>query len=102
MGTGVIARVSDELAQEIEFFAKEDNVDRSTEIRQLLTKAMEEKRIEYALEKYQKREVTLWKAATLAKVPLAMMMSLAAKRHIPLSYDLDDLKDDLKAVQKAK
>lgn len=98
MTTSVIARVSDNIAQDIQFFAHEEQVDRSTEIRRLLALATQHKMIEYALEKYKQRQVTLWKAARLARLPLGEMMRIVAERKIPLQYDVEDLRADFRTV----
>lgn len=52
-----------------------------------------------ALEKYKKRQVSLWKAASIAGIPLADMIQIAAKNKIPISYTKEDLIEDFKAVQ---
>ncbi len=102
MSINIVARVPEEVNVDIDFFAREEQVDKSTEIRRLLAKATHEKKKEYALLKYKNQEVTLWKAATLAKLPLAKMMVLAAQQKIPLQYDQEDLKEDFAAVFKKK
>ena len=98
MTTSVIARVPDDIARDIDFFARAEQVDRSTEIRRLLAQATQQKKIEYALSQYQTRKVTLWKAAKIADLPLTEMMSLAAQHKIPIAYDAQDLQEDFKAV----
>jgi predicted HTH domain antitoxin len=57
---------------------------------------------ELALEKYLKHEVSLVRAAELAKVPVAEFMNLAAERKIPVNYSVEDLKRDFEAALKAK
>ena len=98
MSINIVARVPEEVNADIEFFAKEEQVDKSTEIRRLLAQATHEKSIEYALLKYRNREVTLWKAAKIARVPLSKFMHLAAQQKIPLQYDREDLEEDFAAV----
>ena len=98
MGEGVIARVPKEIKQEIEFFAKHENTDKSDIIRNLLAMAVKHKRLEYALSEYGGRKASLGKAAEIAKVPLSDFMEEAAKRNIPISYSKEDLKRDFKAV----
>lgn len=98
MSINIVARVPEEVSFDIDFFAKEEQVDKSTEIRLLLARATQEKLVDYALLKYKNREITLWKAARMARVPLSKMMTIAAQQKIPLQYDREDLKEDFAAV----
>ena len=98
MSINIVARVPEEVNADIDFFAKEEQVDKSTEIRVLLARATREKIIDYALLKYQNKEVTLWKAAKIARIPLTKMMIIAAQQKIPIQYDQEDLKEDFAAV----
>lgn len=98
MSVNIVARVSEEVNGVIDFFAQEEQVDKSTEIRQLLARATREKMMEYALFKYKNKDITLWKAAKLAKIPLSTMMARAAQQKIPLQYDQEDLKEDFAEV----
>lgn len=95
---GVIARVPEDMKSEIEFFAKEEETDRSSMIRRLLKDALKRKRLEHALEKYRKREVSIGKAAEIAKMPLADFMMEAANRKIHINYTKEQLVKDFKAV----
>ena len=98
MTEGVVARVSKEIKKDIEFFAKQEQTDKSNIIRGLLTSAVKQKRLEYALNEYSRRNVSLGKAAELAKIPISNFMEEAAKRHIPINYTKEDLRRDFKAV----
>lgn len=98
MSINIVARVPEEVSFDIDFFAREEHVDKSTEIRQLLARATQEKMIEYALLKYKNKEVTLWKAAKMARIPLSQIMTIAAQQKIPIQYDQEDLKEDFAAV----
>ena len=94
MADGVIARVPKDIKQDIEFFAKREHTDKSTIIRDLLSLAVKQKRLEYALLGYQKGEVSLGKASEMAKLPLAEFMAHAASRKIPLNYSKEELRRD--------
>lgn len=102
MGETVIIRVDDETAKEIDFFAKQEKLDRSTITRRLLAKALEEKKLEYALERYKKGEITIGKAAEIVKKDLREMMIIPSKRQIPFQYSLKELREDFEAAKKAK
>jgi len=102
MGETVTTRVDDEMAKDVDYFAKQEKVDRSTITRKLLAKALEEKKIDYALEKFKKGEITIGRAAEIAKKDIREMMMVAAKKGIPFQYSLKELREDFEAVKKAK
>ena len=102
MYENVAARVSESLVKDIDFVAKEEKTDKSKVIRELLSEAVKQKLAELALEKYSKKEVSLGRAAELAKMPLADFMIKAAERKIPVNYSKESLERDFKAALKAK
>ena len=102
MAEGVVARVPSEIRKDIEFFAKKEQTDKSSIIRKLLTFAVKQKRLEYALSEYAERRVSLGKAAEFAKMPLADFMMIAAEKKIPINYSIESLEKDFKAALKAK
>jgi len=98
MAEGVVARVPDEIKKDIEFFAKQEQTDKSNIIRKLLTFAVKQKRLEYALKEYAERRVSLGRAAELARMQISDFMEEAAHRHIPINYTKEDIRRDFKAV----
>jgi predicted HTH domain antitoxin len=99
MSEVITARVDDETARRIGFFARIEKLERSAEVRRLLSKALEEAELEYALEKYRKGEITLGKAGKIAGRSVREMMSIAAKREIPFQYSLKELREDFEAAK---
>tara|TARA_B100000315_G_C14434637_1_gene521803 strand:+ start:271 stop:483 length:213 start_codon:yes stop_codon:yes gene_type:complete len=57
-----------------------------------------QEKLELALDKYRKREVSLGKAADIAGVPIVLMMEIAAENKIPINYTKEDLLRDFKAT----
>ncbi|MBI3034974.1 UPF0175 family protein [Candidatus Woesearchaeota archaeon] len=98
MAEGVVARVPNEIRKDIEFFARQEQTDKSTIIRKLLTSAVKQKKLDYALKEYADMKVSLGRAAELAKLPVSDFMEEAAKHHIPVNYTKEDLRRDFKAV----
>ena len=98
MGSTITTRVSDELAKDIEFFTDLEKLDKSTMTRKLLSDAVEEKLIKHAIEKYKNSEVTLWGAASIARVPLRKIMKEVRDQKIPMQYSLKNLHEDFQAV----
>jgi len=95
----ITTRIPAEAAEAIGFFTRQEHLDRSTLVRQLLLSALEEKKIEYALQQYKEGEITIGKAAEVAGVPLRKMMRIASAQGIPFQYSVSDLEKDFKAAQ---
>jgi len=96
----ISTRISDKLARDLRKIAKEEQCSRATVIRKLLTKAVKEWKIEYALKLYCEGKVTLWRAARLAEASLREMMEKAAQKGIEFRYTEKDFKEDLQAALK--
>jgi len=94
MTTPIAARVEDPIARDIEFFSKTEKLDKSAVIRRLLTKAIQEEKIELALGKYRKNEISIARAAEIANIPLSDMLRIAAENKILLPYTKEDLLRD--------
>ncbi len=102
MYENIAARVPEAIVKDINYVAEEENTDKSKVIRELLSNAIKAKLADLALEKYAKREVSLGRAAELAKMPLADFMAKAAERKIPINYSVKSLEEDFKAAFKTK
>jgi predicted HTH domain antitoxin len=102
MYENIAARIPEEMIKDIDYVAEEERTDKSKVIRELLSNAVKEKLLGLALEKYSKRQVSLGRAAELAKMPLADFMVKAAERNIPINYSIGSLEKDFKAALKAK
>jgi len=99
MAVTVTTRIEKDLVKDIKFFAKEEGLDRSTEVRRLLSKAIQQKKIDYALGKYKAGYITIGKAAEMASMHLREMMTLAAKEGIDFQYSIKDLEHDFKSAK---
>ncbi|MBI3052222.1 UPF0175 family protein [Candidatus Woesearchaeota archaeon] len=102
MYANVAARVPDAILRDIHYVAREENSDKSKIVRELLAEGIKSKLLDLSLKKYSRREVSLGRAAELAKIPLADFMVKAAERKIPLNYSVESVKKDFKAALKAK
>ncbi|WP_436932700.1 hypothetical protein [Halosimplex halobium] len=96
MGT-ISARVPDELEAELEAYLDEENLDRSTAVRKLLTEGLDEWRRERALDQLEAGRLTLSAAADQADVSVWELAQLADERDITWVDD-DHLDDDLQAL----
>lgn len=96
MGT-ISARVPDELEAELDTYLDEENLDRSTAVRKLLTEGLEEWRREQALEQLAAGSITFTKAAEMAGMSVWDFAHLAKERDITWVAD-DHLDADLEAL----
>jgi len=96
MGT-ISARVPDELEAELEAYLDEENLDRSTAVRKLLSEGLEEWRREQALDRLAAGSITFSKAAELAGLSVWEFAQLAKERDITWVAD-DHLETDLEAL----
>ncbi|MBI2080006.1 UPF0175 family protein [Candidatus Micrarchaeota archaeon] len=91
-------RIPDELNEQLADLSEQDDLDKSTLIREVLTSGLEQKKLELALERYKKGKITLSKAAYLAGISLWKMFDILKERKIDIQYSEDDFKEDLKAL----
>lgn len=102
MYENIAARISEATVKDIDYVAREENTDKSKVIRELLSEGVKSKLVELSLKKYTKKEISLGRAAELAKMPLADFMLKAAERKITMNYSVESLEKDFKAALKAK
>jgi predicted HTH domain antitoxin len=98
----VSTRVSESMSKDLEEIEKEENSDRATVIRKLLTQAIAEHKLERVLKLYCSGKITLWKAANLTGVSLWEMMDIIKERKIAIQYDAGSFQDDFEAALKEK
>jgi predicted HTH domain antitoxin len=96
MGT-ISARVPDELEAELDEYLDEENLDRSTAVRKLLSEGLEDWRRERALEQLAAGTITFSKAAELAGMSVWDFAQLIRDRDITWVAD-DHLDADLEAL----
>ncbi|MFZ3384269.1 MAG: UPF0175 family protein [Candidatus Methanoperedens sp.] len=100
MGATITTRVPDDIEKNIENISRIEHLDKSTVVRRLLSKAVQDWLIENALEQYRDGKITIGKAANMVGIPLREMIAIASKKGIPFQYGLDDLQEDFRAAEK--
>jgi len=95
MTTTISTRLPKKEIEEIEKFSKEEDLDKSTFIRRLLHRSLEEYRVEHAFRLYKEGKVSLWKAAKMADKSLWDMIELMEKYNVYLNYSVEDLREDI-------
>ena len=96
MGT-ISTRVPDELEAELDAYLDEENLDRSTAVRKLLSEGLDEWRREQALDQFAAGSITFSKAAEMAGMSVWDFAQLAKERDITWVAD-DHLDADLEAL----
>jgi predicted HTH domain antitoxin len=86
--------------RELELIEDVEQSDRSTTVRRLLSKAIQQWKLEHYARLYGDGKLTLARAARDAGVSLWEMMEYARARKVPVQYDLEDLNRDLGTIQK--
>ena len=88
-------RLPSELVRELEFIEDAEQSDRSTTVRRLLEKAIQQWKLEHYVRLYGDGKLTLARAARDAGVSMWEMIDYARARKVPAQYDLEDLERDL-------
>lgn len=96
MGT-ISTRVPDELEAELEAYLDEENLDRSTAVRKLLSEGLAEWRREQALDQLAAGSITFSRAADLAGMSVWDFARLAKERDVTWVAD-DHVDADLEAL----
>ena len=52
-----------------------------------------------AIELYRERKISLGKASEIAGISKEEMMKVLSRKGIPINYDIDDLKEDIKRLE---
>ena len=93
----ISVRVPDELETELDAYLEDENLDRSTAVRKLLSEGLEEWRRERALDQLAAGTISLSKAAEMAEMSVWDFAQLAKERDITWVAD-DHLDADLEAL----
>jgi len=97
-GQMVASRLPEEMVRDLELIERWEQTDRSTTVRKLLHRAIEEWKRDFYARQYGEGAMTLARAAQEAGVTLWEMMDYVRQRKITAQYDLRDLQHDLAAV----
>ena len=95
----ISTRLQKKEAREIEKFAKVEDLDKSTFVKRLINKSLQEYKVEHAFKLYKEGKVSLWKAAELADKSLWEMIGLMKKYDVYLNCTADDLREDLRTIK---
>ena len=93
------ARLPNEIIKNLKEIAEKEKLDTSSVIRRLLAKAIEEWRIDYALEQYKKGEFSFGQLAKFAEISVWDIPLLLKGKRVHLNYDLEEFEKELKNIE---
>ena len=96
----ISTRVTEELDEELEWYAKKEKVGKTIALRKVLDKGLKEIKVEHALELYEKGKITLMKASEIAAIPLWEIFDIIREKKVPMHYTIEDVEKDIKSALK--
>ena len=91
-------RLPDTVVRDLEAIEQVEQADRSTTVRKLLSRAIQDWKLDHYSRLYGRGKLTLARAAGEAGVSLWEMMDYLKSNKIAAQYDLEDFQRDLKTV----
>lgn len=80
--------------KEIELISRQKKVTKSAVLRDVLEVGIKNMKLTIALDKFSKNEMTAWKAARMAGVPLTEFLDILKERGLEFHYTEDELMED--------
>ncbi|MBS7633937.1 UPF0175 family protein [Candidatus Bathyarchaeota archaeon] len=99
MSEVVSARLPKEKVRLVEEIAREEKVDKSTILERALDHYTREWKLRKAVELYRDGCVTISRAAEIAEISVWEMIDVLAQRKVAHQYGVEDLEEDLKALE---
>jgi len=83
-------RLDEDLIKEFEELAEQENLDRSALVRKILIEGLQQERLNFALQKYMLKEISLERAAEIARISLHELILKMSQLGIPSNFSLED------------
>lgn len=83
-------RLDEDLIKEFEELAEQENLDRSALVRKILIEGLQQERLNFALQKYMIKEISIERAAEIAKIPLHDLILKMSQLGIPSNLTMAD------------
>lgn len=101
MGT-ITIRLPDALVRELDEVSRIEQLNRSTVLRRLLAKSIQEWRLERALELYAEQKFSFGQATSYSGISVWEFNELLLERRIPRNYGAAELRQDLETAEQWK
>lgn len=98
MAETVSVRIDKEELGKIEEISKLEKKTKSNVLREVLEKGIKEKKLELSLDKFRNNEITAWKAARMAEIPLTQFLDILVQKGIDFHYGVKELKEDFEGL----
>ena len=85
-------RLDEELIKEFEELAENENLDRSALIKKVLIEGIQQERFNFAIKKYVLQEISLERAAEIAKISIHELIVKITQLGIPSNLTIEDFK----------
>lgn len=95
MEKSISVRIPNEEMKEINGISSQAYSAKSVILREILRLGIKQKKLEIALEKFQKNEASAAKAASIAGISLSEFLDVLISRKIDFHYDIEDLREDV-------
>ncbi len=97
--TTITARLPDEIDDNLQHIARAEQLDKSDIIRRLLARGIQQWKLTKAVEEYKKGAFSTEEAAQFAEISVWEFFDALKEQQIPLTYDAEELKEDLKTIR---
>lgn len=98
----ISTRIPEEIEQALKWYAKKEQIGKTIALRKALDTGLKELKLQYALDLYQKRKITVSKAAKIAGMSLWEILDIITEKKISSNYTISDVEADLKIVKKLR
>ncbi len=85
-------RLDEDLLKEYEELADHENLDRSSLIKKVLIEGLQQERLNFAIQKYILKEISIERAAEISKVSIHEVILKLTQLGIPSNLTLEDYK----------
>ncbi|MHA1146698.1 MAG: UPF0175 family protein [Promethearchaeota archaeon] len=85
-------RLDEDLIKEFEELAEEEKLERAALMKKVLVEGLHQERLNFALQKYLLKEISIQKAAEIAKLSIHELLMKLSQLGIPSNLTLDDYK----------
>lgn len=85
-------RLDEDLIREFEELAEQENLDRSALVRKILIEGLQQERLNFALQKYMIKEISIERAAEIARISIHDLILKMSQLNIPSNLTLEDIK----------
>ncbi len=83
-------RLDEDLIKEFEELAEYENLDRSALIKKILIEGLHQERLNFALQKYLRKEISIERAAEIARVSMHDIILKMSQLGIPSNLTIED------------